>query len=702
MMTNIMLILCWLSIIILSSSNDIDTLISLAYKEANAGNIAKAANSFYDAAMLASNDIKIASQLFFNSAHAYSQVMDYNNAIKSYKKCLDISNNRFRPCHIKIASVYRDIEDNNNCQKHLLIAIDMEPSNPDAYSYLAQILNNIKQFNKSITYYEAAITRSPNDPNLYTHVGDTYSNTRQAMKALNSYKKGLELSQKNTLSYINALIGVYFTCLDLLIWKNYEQYTSALISNTNIQLDQYKKGKAPPSPLPPYRLLFMSTSPELFLEIASSWSNELVKNTLALSIPLKYTKALSSETLNIGYISRRFEDYPGTQMMLRIFKSHNRQKGLKIHSFAHGPSDGSMEREVVKSTSDVFEDISSYSFQVAAQTIAHYDIDILIDYDGIHDFNNIKVLALRPAKVQVTWLGFAGTTGQGYRLAKKGHPHKVETIEYIITDRFLSPPDRRFSRFYSEHMVMMPRTYQPQDGERLLTRSLYESKHDQRMILLSKYFPTRRQHEVITSSKWLTCFNRPGKITPDAFEDWMMILKRKSNTYLVLMVEADEAKNETLKQAQYWGVDPNRLLIFKRVPRNEYYTILATSDLFLDSRHYGSHTVASDAMLYNVPVVTVTGNSFASRVAHSLNAATKVDTELVYHSRRSFVDNVIRIISDENILIQISKKLSKSIGSCIYNDVEQAANLEQAYTALYELNNIQHHKHIFFSASSLC
>jgi predicted O-linked N-acetylglucosamine transferase (SPINDLY family) len=385
-------------------------------------------------------------------------------------------------------------------------------------------------------------------------------------------------------------------------------------------------------------------------------------------------------------------------MMLRVFKSHSRHKGFKVHSFAHGPNDGSIERRIVQSSSDVFEDISKMSATVAAQTIAHYSIDILIDYDGIHDYNNIKVLALRPAAIQITWLGFAGTTGQGHRKIKNTGV-KREAIEYIVTDRYISPPDRRFSRFYSEHMIIMPRTYQPQDGERLLTLPFIGSKKNERMLLLSKHFPLR-QHDKIASSKWLICFNRPAKITPDAFEDWIMIMKLKINTYLVLMVESDEAKAEIQNLALYWGLDPNRFLIFQRLPRNEYYAILAMSDLFLDTRHYGSHTVASDAMLHNIPVVTLIGDNFAGRVASSLSAATKMDIELISYTRRSFVDNTVQILTDNTILTELSKKLMKSIGTCIFNDEVFTLHLEQAYFALHELRSMSIYGHLFFPSST--
>lgn len=211
MMIIIVILVLILLVSNIASNDDINVLLSIAYKEANAGNIRSAAKTFNKAAVIATSkgDVNMASQLYFNCAHAYSQLMDHNNAIEAYKKCLQISNNAFRPCHIKIASAYRDIEDFISVQKHLLQAIEMEPSNPDAYNYMAQILNNLKQFNKSITYYEAAIALSPKDPNLYAHIGDTYSNAKQILKAMSAFKKGIELSPQFSLPYTN-----WFTSLD--------------------------------------------------------------------------------------------------------------------------------------------------------------------------------------------------------------------------------------------------------------------------------------------------------------------------------------------------------------------------------------------------------------------------------------------------------------------------------------------------------
>jgi predicted O-linked N-acetylglucosamine transferase (SPINDLY family) len=148
------------------------------------------------------------------------------------------------------------------------------------------------------------------------------------------------------------------------------------------------------------------------------------------------------------YISRRFEQYAGTQLMLGIFGTHNRAR-VSVASFAHGPADGSNERERITRDSDVFMDVSSLSPSAVAEAVRQQRVDVLVDYDGAHQFNNLLVLAHRPAPVQarlyarssataqsrstwhwqVTYLGFAGTVGA------------CPTVDFQISDAWVVPAE---------------------------------------------------------------------------------------------------------------------------------------------------------------------------------------------------------------------------------------------------------------------
>mgnify|MGYP001084478779 CR=1 FL=1 len=131
--------------------------------------------------------------------------------------------------------------------------------------------------------------------------------------------------------------------------------------------------------------------------------------------------------LRVGYLSRRLEDYAGARLAARLFPLLDRRR-YKLAVYATGPEDHSQERLNIRAGADLFLDMSAATPAQTAARIARDRIDVLIDTDGGHSFNNLATLALRPAPVQVTFMGFAGTTGA------KG------IVDYIVVDPVLAPP----------------------------------------------------------------------------------------------------------------------------------------------------------------------------------------------------------------------------------------------------------------------
>ena len=244
------------------------------------------------------------------------------------------------------------------------------------------------------------------------------------------------------------LIGKLFNQFQIGYWNKYELVVQKIISDCQRITSQGGK----PSPLSPYRGLFIPLSPSLSLSIAQSWAKGFLQNARHQQHNhLDDKRPKLHSPLRVSYISRRFEDYPGTQMMLRLFARHNRSR-VTIAAHAHGPDDGSPYRRFIEDNSDTFSDISTFSDEAAAKTINEDNIDILVSYDGMHDFNSVKVLMKQPARIQMTWLGFAATTGFQ---PKQG-------IDYFLADVAIIPPDVLGNRF-SEKLVYLPDTYQPQD-----------------------------------------------------------------------------------------------------------------------------------------------------------------------------------------------------------------------------------------------
>lgn len=495
-------------------------------------------------------------QFLMNAGISYERGRDLEKALSAYSACLSMAD-FFRPCHIKIAGVYNQLGHFVEVQKHLQYAIQLDPTDFAALNYLGDTYNNLKHFSLAIETYKRAIPIAGDNLGLVlTAIADTFSNRKQYIDAKEYYDQAIAFYSMHQ-APTDLIIGSLFNRLQLGDWSGYERAVKKILIDCEMAI---KQGN--PSPLSPYRALFLPISPISMFNISRSWAEAFLRSNVGKS-PLAQTQVKRNSEicsisedgcgqyspLKVGYISRRFEDYPGTQMMLRLFSAHNRS-AVNIGAYAHGPDDGSSYRRFIMDNSDYFKDVSAMQVEEVVSLIDRNRVDVLVDYDGMHDFNSAKVLLQRPASVQMTWLGFAASTG-----FKSG-----EAIDYIIADKFIAAPDV-LGRHFSERLVLMPGTYQPQDEHQGLSdvsslnsqpfakSNIWFDAHLRRSIrldVLSNYASVQYDPDFVVDKFWYICFNRVEKITPAVFNDWMQILhRRRSDTESILILMSQSPEIDT-------------------------------------------------------------------------------------------------------------------------------------------------------------
>ena len=226
------------------------------------------------------------------------------------------------------------------------------------------------------------------------------------------------------------------------------------------------------------------------------------------------------------------------------------------------------------------------------------EIDILVDLNGFTQNSRTLVLAQRPAPIQVSYLGFAGTMGTAY-------------FDYIIADQTVLPPEH--TQFYSEKITWLPDTYMASDNKRAIAVRM----------------PTRRECGLPDKAFVFCCFNQPFKITPDVFRIWMNLLKAIDESVLWLSATNAIAEANLRREAEQCGVSAERLVFAPRVSdMSEHLARQRQADLFLDTLPYNAHTTANEALWVGLPVLTRVGDAFHGRVAASLLKAIGL-TELI-------------------------------------------------------------------------
>ena len=273
--------------------------------------------------------------------------------------------------------------------------------------------------------------------------------------------------------------------------------------------------------------------------------------------------------------------------MVELFEVHDRS-GFEVCGYSYGPEDGSALRGRVVAGFDRFSEIGGLSHEDAARRIHADGIDILIDLSGYTQYSRAEILALRPAPVQVHYLGHPGTLG-------------TNAVDYLVTDRFLSPPG--VARFYAEQPVYLP-SHQVNDRRR--GRDVIATRADAGLPEEGFVF---------------CCLAQAYKIWPETFAAWMRILRATPGAVLWLPQYNRWVADNLRREAADQGIGGERLCFLPPAPYQDYLARLGLADLFLDTLPFNAHATAADALWAGLPVLTCAGESHPSRLAGSILTA---------------------------------------------------------------------------------
>jgi predicted O-linked N-acetylglucosamine transferase (SPINDLY family) len=236
---------------------------------------------------------------------------------------------------------------------------------------------------------------------------------------------------------------------------------------------------------------------------------------------------------------------------------------------------------------------------------------------------------------------------------------------YIVADDYIIPPDHEI--YYSEKVLRLP-CYQPNDRKRDIAAAR----------------PSRKDLGLPDDATVYCCFNGSQKITRFVFEQWMAILSRVPGSVLWFLAASGDTHERLRRLAEQHGVSGDRLVFADRKPNHEHLARFPLADVFLDTSPYGAHTTASDAMWMGVPVLTVSGRSFASRVCGSLVRAAGLG-ELVCDSFDDYVTRAIELGQDRAKLQSYKDRLTANRETCTLFDTPTfARNLEALYAKMWD------------------
>ena len=428
--------------------------------------------------------------------------------------------------------------------------------------------------------------------------------------------------------------------------------------------DELASGVKSGKPFAPLALLALWDDPALHLVCAKTYSNERLQTP---RFPGKGV-AYRHDKLRIAYLSGDFYQHAVSLLAVELFEIHDRSR-FEVIGISFGPDDRSEHRRRLIDAFDEFHDVQTRNHRDIADLIRNRGCDIAVDITGYTQHSRSQLLGLRPAPVQVNYLGYPGTMGADY-------------IDYVIADPITLPSDQQ--PFYSERIVHVPDCYQVNDRKRPMPGPLPYPPPQAGEGRAGG--PSARRAAGLPEHGFVfCCFNHSLKITQPVFEVWMRLLGKVPGSVLWLLGDHAAAERNLRREAQERGIDPARLAFAARVDLEAHLARHQLADLFLDTLPYNAHTPASDALWTGLPLVTCRGRAFAGRVAASLLNAVGVP-ELVTTSLADYEALALRLADDPALLATIRTKLAENRNTYALFDTERfRRHIEAAYSRMWEI-----------------
>ena len=356
--------------------------------------------------------------------------------------------------------------------------------------------------------------------------------------------------------------------------------------------------------------------------------------------------------LRIGYLSGDFGDHATSFLIAGMLEAHDRSR-FEVVGYSYGLDDRGAMRARLINAFERFVDGRAMSDDDLARRIAADGIDILVDLKGYTRGQRSGILARRPAPVCVHYLGYPGTLGS-------------PAVDYIIADPFVVRPQDE--RFFSEAIVRLPDSYQANDDKRAIAATT----------------PTRASAGLPEDAFVYCVFNRQYKITPQVFDAWARILQAVPKSVLWFVSEHESADGNLRQEAQARGIDPQRLIFARQAPHAEHLARHRLADLLLDTWPVCAHTTASDALWAGLPLVTLPGRSFISRVSGSLLTAMGLP-ELIASNIGEYEAMAVRLARSPSEMQALRQKLAeRRSGSPLFDTKGFCKNIEAAYQTMWD------------------
>ena len=555
------------------------------------------------------------------------------DALESYERAIAVKPDH-ATAHRNRADVLLDVNRPRDALAAIDRALEIEAGNAQAWNVRGVALGDLGDHANALAAFDRALLLAPRLDEARFNRGSALLDLRRYADAANAFGALAADAPRHPFARGQALHAKMLAC----DWRGLDELVSAIVADV-------REGR--PS-AEPFGLLPIVDSADDLMRCARIFSQTRYPAAPAVWRGERYVH----DRIRIGYVSGEFRQQATSMLMAELFERHDKRR-FALHAFDNGSADGSSLRRRIEHSFDEIVSISGVSDDAAAAMVRAREIDILVNLNGYFGRFRQGLFARRAAPVQVNYLGFPGTLGCDY-------------YDYLVADAHVIPESD--DRHYTERIVRLPDTYQPNDATRVIATP----------------GPTRADAGLPATAFVFCSFNNNYKITPGVFAAWMHLLREVEGSVLWLLEDNPDAARNLRAECERSGVDVRRLVFAPRVAPDAHLARHRLADLFVDTLPCTAHTTASDALWAGLPLLTAYGATFPGRVAASLLRAAGLP-ELVTRNLDDYVSTALSLARDPVRLRELRDRLAANRGRCALFDGERfRRNLESAYARMYQ------------------
>ena len=515
-------------------------------------------------------------------------------------------------------------------------AIADAPDFAGAHNNLGNVLEMTGSLEEAVVRYRTAVDQQPGYAEAFRNLGSALRRLGRPDEAVAALRAALAINP----GFAAATAQLAYQLKELCDWTQLDDLTAKLI-----ELVEAGSGA-----VNPFVFLSLDTTPAQQLLCARRWAAAQLG-----AAGRRVAASKGDDRITIGYLSADFQEHATAHLIAELFRLHDRGR-FRVIGYSYGRDDGSAARRQLRESFDRFEDLLDCSHAESAARIKAGGVDILVDLKGYTTDARPEILVLRPAPVQVSYLGYPGTMGS-------------DAWDYVLVDAVVAPADEQ--PYFTERLVHLPDCYQVNDRRRPIATHL----------------PARGECGLPDAGFVFCCFSSAYKITAPMFDIWMRLLAGVPGSVLWLLEANGTAMANLRREAESrLAGGAARLVFAPSLPNPEHLARLAVADLFLDTLPYNAHTLASDALWGGCPVITCAGGTFAGRVAASLLRAVGLP-DLVTQTLAEYEALALELALDPDRLRAIRGRLAGNrLTTALFDSRRFTRNLESAYETMWRMH----------------